>query len=202
MRKFVYTIIFLISVLILPFQGIAQNGDFEEGYVVTNAKDTLYGNIRDRKTGVFHELYRKIRFKGKGGKSRYAPREIVSYKIGQSLFESLPLVSNGSFFNDAYFVSPEGDYQFLKVLEKGYVSHYLMEFEDEDSGDIDNIAYFKKIDGNTLIRVNQGIFGLKRKCLAMFFSDCPELAQKIRTKQVKTAMEIVDFYNEWKANNL
>jgi len=170
-------------------------------YVVTNSNDTLYGKIRDRKIGAFGKLYKKIKFKGKKGKSKYSPKEIMAYRIGQSLFESFPLIHDGSFLDNQYTVSADGDFQFLKLVEKGHLSYYLMEFEDPDSGHIDTIGYFKKQTGNTLVRVRQGLFGLKRKKLAAFFSDCPELSKKIRTKQIKTPIEIVSFYNNWKAHN-
>lgn len=185
----------------LTFKGLAQKG-FEEGYVVTRSKDTLYGKIRDRKSGAFSSLYKKIKFRGKKGKSKYSPKEIIAYKIGAFHFESLPIVHHGWFFDEQLTVSLNGDFQFLKVIAKGHLSYYLMEFEDPDSGSIDTTGFFKKSDGSTLVRVNQGIFGLKRKKLAAFFSDCPELSQKIQTKQIKTPLEIVDFYNNWKAHNL
>ena len=193
---FFSTLIFFFG---LPFESIAQD-DYQEGYVVTNANDTLYGMVRDRKTGAFGKLYKKIKFKGKRGKSRYAPKEIKSYKIGDITFESMPLISAGHFFDVEYEVSPRGDFQFLKVVEKGYLSYYQLEYEDSDSGYVDNTAFFKKENGNILVRVNQGIFGLKRKKLAAFFIDCPELAERIRTKQIKDAMEIIHFYNDWKSN--
>ncbi len=192
--------LFLLFFLGLPTKSIAQQ-DSQKGYVVTVANDTLYGEVRDRKTGAFGKLYKKIKFKGKKGKSRYAPKEILSYKIGNTKFESLPLISTGHFFDDEYEVNNNGDFRFLKVVEKGYLSYYQLEFEDADSGYIDSIAYFMKKGDTRLVRVNQGIFGLKRKKLATFFSECPELAQDIQNKQVKNPLEIVRFYNNWKANN-
>ncbi len=183
----------------LPFESAAQ-ADYQEGYVVTNANDTLYGLVRDKKTGAFGKIYKKIRIKQKRKKSRYAPKEIISYKIGDATFETMQLISTGRFFEDEYTVSSEGDFQFLKVIEKGYLCYYYMEYEDADSGYIDAVAFFKKRDGNILVRVNQGIFGLKRKKVAAFLSDCPELAQRIRMKQIKRPLEIVQFYNHWKAN--
>ncbi len=175
--------------------------DYQEGYVVTNTNDTLYGLIKDRKTGAFGKLYKKIRFKGKKSKSKYGPKQIVSYKKGETNFETLQLIRTGHFLADEYEVSPKGDYQFLKVVASGHVIYYQMEFEDADSGYIDTIAFFKKKVGANLVRVNQGVFGLKRRKLAAFFSDCPDLAQRIRTKRIKNAIEIVDFYNNCKSEN-
>lgn len=193
---FLSTLVFFFG---LPFESTAQD-DYQQGYVVTIANDTLYGMVRDRKSGAFSKLYKKIKFKGKKGKSKYAPKEIISYKIGAATFESMPLISAGHFFDSEYEVSPRGDFHFLKIVEKGYLSYYLLEYEDSDSGYVDSTAFFKKENDDILVRVNQGIFGLKRKKLAAFLSECPELAQRIRTKQIKDALEIVHFYNDWKSN--
>ncbi len=194
---------FLLPLILLafPLQSAAQN-DAQEGYVVTLANDTLYGLLRDRKSGAFSKLYKKIKFKGKRGKSRYSPKEIKSYTLGSTTFESLQIIPSGGFLDDEYTLSAAGDFQFLKVVAKGSLNYYLMEFEDADSGYIDTIAFFKKEDGHTLVRVHQGVFGLKRKKLAQFLSDCPELAQDILKKRIKNPMEIVRFYNNWKCKGL
>ncbi|MFT6371089.1 MAG: hypothetical protein ACJAWH_002174 [Maribacter sp.] len=51
-----------------------------------------------------------------------------------------------------------------------------------------------------MVRETQGIFGVKRKRLSHFFTDCLPLAAKIQNKELKYVFEIVDFYNEWKEN--
>lgn len=194
---FLSTLIIFIG---LPNESIAQD-DFQEGYVVTNSNDTLYGLIRDRKIGAFGKLFKKIRFKGRLGKSKYAPKEIISYKKGEATFETLQLISTGHFFNEEYQVSTNGDFRFLKVVERGYLNYYLLEYEDADSGYIDSTAFLKKRNEYVLVRVNQGLFGLKRKKLAIFFSDYPELANRILNKRVKHPIEIVSIYNKWKTEN-
>ena len=183
-----------------PQEIIAQNG-FQEGYVVTKTNDTLYGVVRDRKLGAFVRLYKKIKFKGKKGKSKYAATDLIAYKIGDITFEIMKISRTGQFFNQQLQLSDEGDYEFFKVIHKGNLSYYMLEFEDADSGHIDANAYFKKENENILIRVNQGIFGLKRKKLARYFSDYTELSQRILNKQLNSALEIVHFYNAWKIDN-
>lgn len=191
----------LLMIWVWPYEGQAQN-DFQEGYIVTTSNDTLYGLVKDRRTGAFSGLYRKIRFKGKGGKKKYSPKEILSYTRGGTTFETFQLISTGTIFDDGYRISTRGEFQYLRVVEKGHLSYYLLEYEEEDSAYIDTIAYFKKRNEDKLVRVNQGLFGLKRKKLTTYFSDCPELAERIRTKQVKHPIDIVHFYNNWKANSL
>lgn len=194
---------FIIPIFILigwPQEIIAQNG-FQEGYVVTKTNDTLYGVVRDRKLGAFARLYKKIKFKGKKGKSKYAAKDLIAYKIGDITFEIMKISRTGQFFNQQLQLSDDGDYEFFKVIHKGNLSYYMLEFEDADSGHIDANAYFNKENEDILIRVNQGIFGLKRKKLARYFSDYTELSQRILNKQLNSALEIVHFYNAGKIDN-
>lgn len=192
------TLFFLLG---LPFESAAQD-DYQEGFVVTNANDTLYGTVRDRKTGAFGKLYKKIKFKGKRGKSKYSPKEIISYNKGGVTFETMQLIRTGHFFDDKYEVSAGGDFLFLKVIEKGYLTYYQLEFEDGESDFIDSIDLFKKRDGEMLIRATQGIFGLRRKSLMRFFNDCPPLVKKIERKEFKYPIEVSSFYNIWKSGQL
>jgi hypothetical protein len=75
-----------------------------------------------------------------------------------------------------------------------------LEFQDADSGYFDYFSYFKKRNGTELVRTTQGIFGLRKKRLAVFFSDYPTLVAKIINKELKSAHEVAIFYNEWKRN--
>ena len=203
MTKFLrssYFPIFLIALLFIPvsFFGLRH---FKPGYVVLNNSDTLYGSIMDRKPHPFGRLFKKIKFKGSKRKAKYGPKQLKGYKKGNSLYERIWVRESGPFFNQNYTSVPgTGEPVFLRVIDRGVVSHYHWEFEDPDSGYIDHTAYFKKQDNPTLARVNQGILGLKRKNLARFFSDCPILAEKIKNKELNSPSEIVKFYNEYKEN--
>ena len=42
------------------------------------------------------------------------------------------------------------------------------------------------------------IFGLKKKVLSNYFQDCQELVVKINSKEIKDALDAVQFYNECK----
>lgn len=173
---------------------------FEEGYVVLNNGDTIIGLVKDRTPDPFGKLYKKIKFKGEG-KSKYGPDEISSYKKGDALYESIGLKDAGGFLQQDYHItSNEKGKEFIRVVHRGYVNHYFLEFQDADSGYFDHFSYFKKENGNELVRTTQGLFGLKKKRLATFFKDCPTLAAKIRNKELKSAHEVATFYNEWKRN--
>lgn len=200
LKKGFGTILFLAAIL-LSFSSFSQK-NFEEGYVVLRSHDTLYGFVKDRKPHPFGSLYKKIKFKGKRGKSKYGPKEILAYKRGGGIFESLWIQDSGRLLDQNYTsIEGSGKPVFLKVVAKGYLTYYHLEFEDADSGYIDYIDYFKKEDNSSLVRVSQGLFGLRRKNLASFFNDCPELARNIKEKRIKDPIDIVQFYNSWKVSN-
>ncbi len=176
---------------------------YEEGFIVLNNQDTIYGLVKDRKPHPFARLYKKIKFRGRKGTSKYGPKQIKVYKKGQSTFESIWINETGHFLNQNYASVPNsGERQFLKVVEKGYLTYYQLEFEDGDSDYIDTIDLFKKRDGNELIRVTQGLFGLKRKSLIRFLNDCPALVKKIERKEFKYPIEVATFYNACKNGQL
>ena len=92
----------VIWILVFTYiNSFAQKG-YEKGFVVLNTKDTLYGLIKDRKEHPFERLYKKIKFKGKRGKARYKPSQILAYKKGESTFESVWISDSGGFLNQDY----------------------------------------------------------------------------------------------------
>lgn len=195
-RQFNLYILFLV--FILPFSIVGQN-HYEEGFIVLTNHDTIYGLVKDRKPHPFGRLYKKIKFKGRKGTSKYGPKQIMAYRKGQSTFESIWINETGHFLSQNYTsVLNSGERQFLKVIEKGYLTYYQLELEDGESDYIDTIDLFKKQDGNELIRVTQGLFGLKRKSLIRFLNDCPSLVKKIERKEFKYPIEVATFYNAWK----
>jgi hypothetical protein len=176
--------------------------DYELGYIIKNDNDTLRGLVKDRKPPPFGKLYKKVYFKKKHKRRKYSPGQIIGYKQGSREFESMWIDISNHLFNEKYTSIPNyGEKEFLKVVEKGYLTYYHREFEDSESDYIDEIGLFKRADENSLIRVTQGIFGLKKKKLKLYFNDCPELVKKIENKEFKSPIEIVRFYNSWKIKN-
>lgn len=189
--------LFLLAIL-LSITVFGQK-NFEAGYVVLKSQDTLYGLVKDRKPHPFGGLYKKIKFKGKSRKSNFGPRDILAYKQGGSTFESLWVANSGKLFDQNLMATKNvGEAAFFKVAARGFLSYYHREFEDADSDYIDYIAYFKKEDHPKMVRVDQGLFGLRRQALIQFFNDCPPLVEKIRNKEIKDAFAIARFYNDWK----
>ena len=181
--KPIVSIIFLLFIFI-SIDGLAQE-DYQDGYVVTVKNDTLFGRVSDRKLGPFGGIHEKIKLKGKGLKKRFAAKRIRSYKKGDSLYRTMFL---------------DGEYEFLRVVSEGPVSYYAFELQEQGEQLVLDIAYLRKYNSNTLLRADQGIFGLKRKRLSQFFADCPPLVEKIQNKELKQVFEVVNFYNEWKKN--
>ncbi len=184
LRHFV-TFKFILALSLQVFGSIPYvlgQEDYQDGYIVRLKNDTVFGQVSNFRLGPFGGIREKIKFKGKGLKKRYAPKHLRSYKKGDSLYRTLLL---------------DGEYEFLRVVSEGPVSHYIYDFQEQGEQLVQDIDYLQKGDNNPLIRVTQGIFGLKRKRLASLFSDCPELVQKIQKKEINYVFEIVDFYNAW-----
>lgn len=184
--------------LLIHFLVSAQK-DFQNGYIVTNEKDTLVGLVKDRKEPPFGRLYDKVIFKKGRKKKKYGPNDICAYKRGNNEFESLWIEDSTYPFQGQYLSSPgTGTKCFLKVIAKGYLSYYHWEFEDLESDYIDAIGLFKRENEDSFARTSQGIFGLKKKYLAKYFKDCQDLVSKIEEGEIKDPEEIVIFYNIWK----
>lgn len=194
-------IIILLPICLLLSLSIHAQKDYEKGFVITNSNDTLVGLVKDRKQPPFGKLYKKVYFKKKHKKKKHGPNQIIAYKQGEREFESMWIDVSSHLINEKYTSSPNrGEKEFLKVIEKGYLTYYQREFEYSDSDYIDQISLFKRADENSFVRVTQGVFGLRKKSLITYFNDCPELVEKIENNELKTAIEITRFYNSWKSN--
>ena len=193
-------ILILFTCLQFSLSVYAQK-DYERGYIVTNSNDTLVGLVKDRKQPPFGKLYKKVYFKKKYKKKKYRPNQIIAYKQGEREFESVWVDVSGHLINEKYTsIANRGEKKFLKVIEKGYVTYSQRDFEDSDSDYIDQISLFKRAGEDFFVRVTQGVFGLRKKSLITYFSDCPELVNKIENDGLKTPIEIIKFYNSWKSN--
>jgi len=193
--------LFVFICFFFPLFVIAQK-DYESGYIITNSNDTIAGFVKDRKSHPFGKLYKKIYFKNSTKKRKYGPQQILGYKQGNRKFESLWLEISGHLIEENYTsITNVGEKQFLKVDLKGFLTLYQMEITDSGTDYIDQIPLFKREGENFLIRVTQGVFGLKKKKLQIYFMDCPELMRKIVNQELKTPIEIAKFYNTWIMEN-
>lgn len=200
--KSISTSILIFAFLILPFLSFGQK-DYQSGYIITNKNDTLTGQVKDRKLPPFGKLYKKIRFKGNITiRRKYGAHQIAGYRQGDNQFESLWIDVSHDIFREKYTSIPNsGEKCFLKVILRGYLTYYHWEFQDPESEYIDKISLYKKKDEPSLVKVTQGVFGLKKKRLAEYFQDCPGLVNKIESGELKDPVEIAKFYNKWKEYN-
>ncbi len=182
----------------------SQKG-YEPGFIITNQNDTLFGSIRDRVISNFNsKIYPKIKFKKKGKRrhKKYSPNMINGYTVSNRNYVSLNVEAESVFFKTTYTINnSQKKNRFVRRVRNGYLSYYHMEYIDEDNDTIEFEDFFKKQNSNKLVRVTQGVFGLKRKKLIAYFSDCPELQSKLKNKEVKTPMEVMNYYNNWISHN-
>ena len=196
--KNIKPLVLFIVLWMLPSLVFSQKY-YEDGYIITNNNDTLIGLVKDRKPPPFGKLYNKVYFKKKHKKKKYSPKQILGYKQGSREFESLWIDVSSHLFNEKYTsIQNKGEKEFLKIVVQGYLSYYQREFEDSESDYINQIGLYKREDENFLVRVTQGVFGLKKKNLEVYFKDYPELMLKIKNGELKDPIEIVNFYNVWK----
>lgn len=198
MKTLLFIPAFIVATIICN-TSTAQRG-YYEGYIIKNDGDTLYGKIKDRRAGAFEKIYYRIRFKGESGKRRYSANSLKGYKIGEVEYVSMWFEETAEFFTFRSFSYPSnGNKKFFRVLVKGYLTYYELEYEDEDG--IQSKGYFKRADKNDLVFVRTGLFGLNKKRLISYFHDCPELQRKIKDKIFKDPFAVIDFYNQWYNSN-
>jgi len=175
----------------------AQKKGYSWGYVIYPDGDTLEGWVKDRSSGTFLDLYPQIRFKPGDApfKRKYSPDEILAYSFNAQIYESVPLREETSFFKFNYYVNEGNDRVFLKVVSRNQdITYYHWEYLDDDSNYLDYIPLFYRNGSDEMVRVTQGILGLKRNKLIRYFYDCPDLVHAIQTKALNEIYEVYDFY--------
>lgn len=189
----------VITFLIIGFfsNSVFGQSKYQNGYVVTNQSDTIYGQLIDRSPEPFGKIFKKVRMKGFWilGK-KYGPKDLIAYKIGDDIYESIWYDSYSKIFSAFHVSTPgRGKKIFMRLAVDGKVKLYWEEYRDPDSGYTEEIPFFKKENSAEMIRVTQGILGFKKKYLANLFSDCPELIDKMVDNFFETPEEMAEFYN-------
>jgi len=191
-------ILLTISVIFMDLPSRAQRG-YINGYVVTLNDDTIAGKIKDRSSGTFENIYSRIKFKPyKGKKRRFGPDKIKAYAKGEIIYESIwvDTYRQGLQLLPNYrSIAGYGRQQFAKIIYGGYLTYYHLEYADDDLN-VDFLPVYKRKDEPVMVRVTQGIFGLKKKLLSEYFNDCPELVKKINSGEFKEPYYIAKFYNQ------
>ena len=178
----------------------AQKKGFEPGYIITLEGDTLLGQVKDRSQEPYVELYHKIRFKpdGRSSRRKYKPKDILGYGAGGRDYESVPLWEESSFFKFRYYLDPNAEKVFLMVLRRqAGLTYYRQEFIYDDNNYLDFYPLFHRDGYSEMVRVTQGVLGLKRKRLMEYFNDCDELVNALYNKELKEAHEVYNYYLEF-----
>ena len=192
-----YILFILFAFTIIPSH--AQKKDYSQGYIINLEGETIEGQVKDRSSGTFFELYKRIRFKPDNApfKRKYSPNEILGYGINDQHFESVPLYEETAFFKFRYYINESYDRVFLKVISwKDDLTYFHWEYVDSDSDYLDYTPLFYREGSDEMVRVSQGVLGLKRKRLIEYFWDCPDLVQAIENKDLNEIYEVYDFYLE------
>ncbi len=187
-----FLVFFLISL------NLFAQRDYEEGYIVTLTNDTLFGSVRDRETGAFPRILKKIRFKEDNSRSRkkFNASQIMGYKTGNRVYESIGIKQGSQFLRIRYVIAPTHKKTFLRVVQKGALSYYYWEYVDSDYDTIEHFPLFH-IEGRAeMVRATQGILGLKKKALSEYFVHCPALVQKINEREIRTPEDVIEFYGK------
>ena len=196
-----YTLPTLIALFLSAQVSLLAQQSEAGGYLVLTNGDTLYGAVEYiDENSVHRDFYKKIRFTdGSGEQKKYKRKDVAAFRSGNADYQSFWLSesSDGAFsFNTRYDIDPrKGDQYFLKVVYRGALSHYELEWFEQGESLLMSMDLFKKENDRYLVRATQGVLGLKRKALRNYFSDCPELAEQIDRKLLKSADEVVAFYN-------
>ena len=190
-----YILFILFAFTIIPAQ--AQKKGYSPGYIINLEGETVEGWVKDRSSGTFIDLYKRIRFKPDKSllKRKFSPDEILGYVINNQHFESVPLYEETAFFKFRYYVHEDYDRVFLKVVSMNAdLTYFHWEYVDSESNYLDYTPLFYREGSDQMVRVTQGIRGLKRKRLIEYFWYCPALAKAIEKKELNEIDEVYNFY--------
>ena len=76
------------------------------------------------------------------------------------------------------------------------MTYYHWEYVDSESNYLDYIPLFHRMGSDEMVRITQGILGLKRNRLVEYFWDCPDLVMAIEKKKVNKINDVYNFYLE------
>jgi len=195
--KIRYILLLLFAFTLISIH--AQKNGYSQGYIINSEGEIIEGQVKDRSSGTFFELYKRIRFKPDNTpfKKKYSPDEILGYGLNDQHFESVPLYEETAFFKFRYYIHESYDRVFLKVVASNDdLTYFHWEYVDSDSNYLDYTPLFYRNGSDEMVRVTQGILGLKRKRLIEYFLDCPALVQAIEKKKLNEIYEVYDFYLE------
>lgn len=200
MKTYTAILHYVILTLLIFMSNISlsQKKGFNKGYIVNLEGDTITGWVQDRNPGIISDIYEKIRFikKGKKKKRKYSPNQIQGYGYNGMSFESIGLEVQMVRLVSKYYVHPDNEKMFLKLINKNDIlTLYEEEYIYEQGESIDSYPLLYKNGSKQMVRVTQGVFGLKKKRLAEYFNDCSNLINAINMEQVTSERGVFDYYS-------
>lgn len=187
-----------LFLLFLETGGFSQ-GLYKPGYIITNNNDTIYGEIKEKEFNPKSSIKFKI---SQADAVEYTPNDIKGYSIKNGISYMSIKTHSGSGFG--------------VIQVDGYLRLVYIEIYSE-RGYIPNSGYGKTAgtygtellySNHKIFRNGEEVFYVSRKTFndrtAEFFSDYPELQQKISKRNLKYGdiKTIVKTYNDWHNKNL
>lgn len=197
------TKLIILFIILISNQALSNaQSNINLDFLVTNSGDTLYGKVRyiDR-SHLNPKYYKKIRFiDNSGQKKKFKKKDISAFRVNNIIYEGFWLNQTSKKFqllNPKYDIDiRNGEKYFLKLVSKGHLSHYELEWWEQGESTLLWMDLLKKEEDQFFIRATQGLFGLKMKVLSDYFSNCLKLKEKIIKKDFNKIWQIVDFYNK------
>lgn len=188
----------------MTIRAVAQQPQESKGdYLVLTSGDTLWGEVQDiNYNGVAPKYSKKISIRSKEGKRRKINRQSVKmFQKQGAIYEAFYLraeAKRGSLLDLSYTITEKrGKLYFLKQVAVGPLNHYHLEWFEQGDAMHNYMDLIRKSNDDKFIRATQGIFGLKKKAVAQYLSECGALQNQIERKQLKTITEVVAFYNSF-----
>ncbi|TDS13672.1 hypothetical protein DFQ03_2967 [Maribacter caenipelagi] len=202
LKRSLFCLVIIICISSCRTLSIPNDKTLDNIVLVTG--DTLYGKVDYFKEQyVFSEFYKKIRLTDTNGrKRRFKRKKVLSYRVDGYDYESFKLdqetklFRNGRYLDTKYYINPNSVQYFLKVITKGKLSLYELEWIDHDNNDLRSVDLIKKAEDRFFTPANSMLGHVAKKTVSRYLSDCPEIEKKIMEKDFKYVFQVVDFYNK------
>ncbi len=192
---------FLLFNLMVFCHATGARADNCQDYLVMVSGDTLFGTVEHiNSRSISPKFHSKIRLTDARRKQRkFSRKGIAAFKSDGAIYESFWLRQRSRWItidNPVYIMRKrKGEQTFLKLIEKGSLTHYHLEWWEQGESTLMWMDLIKREGDPYLIRATQGILGLKKNVLTRYFWDCPEIVRQIEFKEVSAISQVVGFYN-------
>ncbi len=162
-------ILYTSFLLIGSAQSNAQIPKFKEGFIITNAKDTLKGEVKQM-AGLASRY--KVQFKAEKGKTTYEVGSLLGYHYNNIPYKRMEV---------------DGTYEFVRICTEGKINLYKRKTKNEVYGSFGgnrptqklthSETWLMQFGGQRYVELND--FDYKKRIDAML-ADYPELLAKFK----------------------